>query len=275
MKLFKLSIFPLFALFGTGLHIGGLTAQKAIVSSGVCTMPNTAFQAGEKVEFNVYYSVGGVYVPAGVGSFATTMERLNGKPVYHVFGEGHTLSSYEWVYKAKDVYETYMDVETLQPLKFVRNINEGGYKKYQTINFNKAANTAITNKGVFRVPSCVHDVVSAVFYARNIDFNRLRINDRIAINLFLDDENFNMYIRYLGKEEISTKYGKFRTIKFKPLTIRGTIFEGGEKMTVWITDDANHVPVHIESPIIVGKVKIDMMNFHGLRSPMTSLLKKY
>jgi hypothetical protein len=73
--------------------------------------------------------------------------------------------------------------------------------------------------------------------------------------MFLDNEVYSMYIRYLGKETVKTKYGKFKAIKFKPLLIKGTIFEGGEKMTVWVSDDANRIPIRIESPIVVGKVK--------------------
>ncbi len=92
--------------------------------------------------------------------------------------------------------------------------------------------------------------------------------------MFLDNEVYNMYIRYLGKETIKTKYGKFDAIKFKPLLIKGTIFEGGENMTVWVTDDDNHIPVRIESPIVVGKVKMDMMNYENIRHPLTSLIKR-
>jgi hypothetical protein len=91
--------------------------------------------------------------------------------------------------------------------------------------------------------------------------------------MFLDDEVFNMYVRYLGKEEIKTKYGRFRAIKFKPLLIEGTIFSGGEKMTVWVTDDENKIPVRIESPIVVGSVKVDMMSYKNNRYPMTALVK--
>ncbi len=84
---------------------------------------------------------------------------------------------------------------------------------------------------------------------------------------FLDDEVYNLYIRYIGKEIIKTRYGKFRAIKFKPMLIKGTIFEGGEKMTVWVSDDRNHIPLRIESPITVGSVKVDMMGYKNLRSP--------
>lgn len=270
------------ALFGI-IAMANTTVPKNLQSSGnepaarKCAMPNTAFKAGERVGFVVYYTAGNIInVSAGAGSFTTTLEKLNGNNVYHVEGEGHTLPSYEWAYKAKDVYESYLDVETLLPLKFVRNINEGGYKKYQNVSFNRNANTAVSKEGVFKIPECTHDVVSAVFWARNIDFSLLKPNsDRVPLKVYLDNETHNMYIRYLGKEIISTKYGKFKTIKIKPTTIKGTIFKDDDKMTVWVTDDANRVPVRIESPIIVGKVRIDMTSFENLRNPMTALVKKY
>ena len=81
-----------------------------------------------------------------------------------------------------------------------------------------------------------------------------------------------MYIRYMGKETVKTKYGKFKTIKFRPLLLKGTIFEGGEKMTVWISDDKNKIPVRIESPISVGSIKVDMMTYRNLRHPLSSLI---
>jgi hypothetical protein len=44
-------------------------------------------------------------------------------------------------------------------------------------------------------------------------------------------------------------------------------------MEVWVTNDANRMPVRIESPIIVGSIKVDMMNYKNLRYPMTALRK--
>lgn len=238
-----------------------------------CGVRNTCFNAGESVTYIVYYAVAGVFVNAGNAVFTNTLENLNGRPVYHIVGDGKTNPSYDWIYKVRDRYETYLDTATMKPLKFIRNVNEGGYKKFENITFNRQANTAVTTKGVYKVPECVQDVVSAVFYARNIDFDSYKVNDKIPFSMFLDDEVFNMYIRYLGKETVKTKYGKFRAIKFKPLLLKGTIFEGGEKMTVWVSDDKNHVPLRIESPIVVGSVKIDMMSYRNLRYPLTSLLK--
>jgi hypothetical protein len=98
------------------------------------------------------------------------------------------------------------------------------------------------------------------------------VNDKIPFTLFLDNESYELYLRYLGKETVKTKYGKFKAIKFKPLLIKGTIFEGGEKMTVWVSDDANRIPVRIESAISVGSIKVDMMGYQNLRYPLSSLV---
>jgi hypothetical protein len=92
--------------------------------------------------------------------------------------------------------------------------------------------------------------------------------------MFLDDKVNNLYIKYVGKETIKTKFGKFRAIKLKPLLIKGNMFEGGEKMTLWVSDDLNHIPLRVESPISVGSVKVDMMGYSNLRYPMSSTLQK-
>jgi len=237
-----------------------------------CGIRNTAFQSGESISYNIFYAVAGIYVNAGTAVFSATTEKLNNRTVYHVTGEGKTNSNYDWIFKVRDKYESYFDTANLQPLKFVRNVNEGSYKQFQTVTFNQQTNTAVTNNGVYQVPNCIQDVLSAVYYARNIDFNKYKTDDRIPFSMFLDDQVQNLYIRYLGKEDIKTRYGKFHAIKFKPLLVKGTMFTGGEKMTVWVSDDANHIPLRIESPIVVGSVKVDMMQYNNLRYPLSSMI---
>lgn len=266
----KLSKYLLLLLLPT---CGAVPKSDAPLRDEFCGIRNSSFVAGEQLTFTVFYAVAGIYVNAGTALFSNNLERYNGKAVYHITGDGKTNDSYDWIYKVRDKYESYIDTATMQPLKFVRNVQEGDHKQYENITFNRSANTAITTGGLYKVPPCVQDVLSAIYYARNINFNKYKPGDRIPFALFLDNEVYNIYIRYLGKEEIKTRYGRFKAIKFKPLLIKGTLFEGGEKMTVWVSDDANKIPVRIESPITVGSVKIDMMGYKNLRYPLSSLKK--
>ena len=237
-----------------------------------CGVRNTSFQAGEVVTMKVFYNSLGIYIGAGEASFTTTLERFNGKTVYHCVGDGKSYSFFDNFFRVRDRYETYIDTSTMLPLKFIRNVDEGGYKIYNNVTFNQSAGTAVSTNGVFKTPNCIQDVISAIYYARNINFDNYKPGDKIPFDMFLDDEIYHLYVRYLGKETVKTRYGKFKAIKFKPLLIKGTMFKGGEKMTVWVSDDANHLPLRVESPISVGSIKVDMYGYKNLRYPLTSLV---
>ena len=249
-----------------------LTVGRLSADNDFCSIRNSSFQTGENISLVVFYNALGIYVNAGTAKFVVSTERLNNKPVYHVIGTGVTNSKYDWIFKVRDRYETYIDTASLRPFKFIRNVDEGGYKKYENVTFNHTANTALTTAGVYKVPNCIQDVVSSMYYARNINFDNYKVGDKIPFNMFLDNDVYNMYLRYLGKETIKTRYGKFRAIKFKPLLVKGTLFEGGEKMTVYVSDDQNKVPLRIESPLVVGSVKVDLMSYQNLRYPLSSLI---
>ncbi len=255
------------------LFVISLLAQWPAVAqdSGFCGVRNFSFQPGEKLTYKVYYNVGMMYIGAGEVTFSVSLEHLGGKAVYHVLGDGRTYRSYDWIFKVRDRYETYIDTATMLPARFIREVNEGDYHKENEVTFDQTAHTAVSRNGTFQVPPCVQDVMSAIYYARNIDFDQYQPGDKIPFTMFLDNEVYHIYVRYMGRETVDTRYGKFKAIRFKPLLIKGTIFEGGEKMTVWVTDDKNRIPVRVNSPISVGNIKVDMIGYKNLRYPLSAL----
>lgn len=250
---------------------GGLALAQ---QNDFCGLKNISFIEGEHLYFKAYYNMGRIWVGAGEAHFRVKGEELGGRRVYHIIGDGATLKSYEWFYKVRDRYESYIDAATLLPMRFVRNVNEGGFRIYNNVTFNQNLGQAVSTNGVFATPKCVQDVLSAIYYARNIDYNKYQPGSKIPFAMFLDDKVYNLYVRYIGKEQIKTRYGTFNTIKIAPLLIEGTIFKDGEKMLVWITDDNNHLPVRVDSPILIGSVKVDLMGFENIRNPLTSFVGK-
>lgn len=237
-----------------------------------CGINNTAFKTGETFTMKIFYNTMGMYVGAGEATFTSSLERFNGKPAYHCVGEGKSYPFFDKFFKVRDKYESYIDTANMLPIKFIRNVDEGGHKIYNNVTFNQASGTAVSTHGVFNTRNCIQDVVSAMYYARNINFGKYKIGDKIPFDMFLDDEVYHLYLRYIGKEIIKTQYGKFKAIKFKPLLIKGTIFTGGEKLMAWVSDDPNHLILRIESPISVGTIKVDMYGYKNLRHPLTSLI---
>lgn len=235
-----------------------------------CGISNTSFMDGENIRFKVYYSVIGIYVDAGDASFSVQKSTYNNKPVYHLTGIGTSNPKYDWIFKVRDKYESFIDTASLRPYRFQRDVYEGGYTIKENVSFDQQKHRAETKKGNYPVPPCVQDVLSAIYYARNIDFDKYKPGDKIPFNMFIDEQVYPLFIRYLGKEVIKTRFGRYRAIRFRPMLISGTIFSGGEKMNVWVSDDRNHIPLRIESPITVGSVKVDMKGYANLRYPLTA-----
>jgi len=253
--------------------LGG-SVTPALAQNDFCNTENKCIQSGETLKFKVFYNLGALWVGAGEADFITRQSTLNGRSVFHITGSGSTYPSYDWIFRVRDKYETYVDVNTLLPQQFIRNVDEGGYKFSNNVVFNHAQRKAYSNKKAFEVPSCVQDVLSAIYFARNIDYSKYKPGSKIPFSMFLDDNVYDLYIRYVGRETITTKYGTFKAIRITPLLIKGTIFKGGENMVVWVSDDDNHIPLRVHSPILVGSVKVDLMGYSNLRFPLQSLIQK-
>lgn len=265
------------------LFLFTINSCSILYSQSVCVSRNTAFSSGEELNYKVNYNWGPIWLESAFASFKVTPARLNGKQVYHLTGSGSTYAKYDWFYKVRDVFETYLDSESFRPLKFHADIHEGNKKDKHTYLFNntsKKAYTIITrgNKPVktdsLKIGACSIDVLTAIYYARNIDYSSCKPNDTVSISLLLDGKLYPIYVRYLGKEVFtSAELGKYNCIKFSPLLVEGSIFKKGEGMTVWVSDDKNKIPIYIETPIVVGSVKVKLMSYKGLRNKEEAKIK--
>jgi len=239
-----------------------------------CRVKNGSTAHGEVLNYKVYYTLAGAYLGAGEAVFSNKLESLQQTPVWHVTGNGRTYPSYDWFFRVRDTYESFIDTATMTPRKFVRRVQEGSTRIYNQVLFDLAKGKAVSTHGVFAVSDCIQDVLSVIYFARNLDFSRFVPGQKINLNLFLDDQTWPIYIRYLGKEKLKTMYGEYQTIKFRPMLIEGTIFRGGEKMEVWVTDDNNRLPVFIHTPILVGSIKVYLTSFSGLKNAPSGILQR-
>ncbi|MEN9696677.1 MAG: hypothetical protein RLZ56_98 [Bacteroidota bacterium] len=242
---------------------------------GMCNQNNNAYNSGEKVRYTIYYNVLGLYVNAGRADFSIQNTNWNGSDAFTFTAVGKSNAKYDWIFKVRDTYESVVDAKSLLPYQFTREIREGGYHYSESIQFNQKAKTVTNTKtsATYKAADCTYDVVSAIYAARNINYTNCQMNDKIYLNFFLDKELYPSYFKYLGKDVITTRYGKFKVIKLAPLLVKGTIFKDGDKMVVWVTDDENHIPVRIETPIVVGSIKVDMVGYEHLRHPLSSLIQ--
>ena len=251
-----------------------LLSLTGIAQTDFCSSRNMSYKEGEKLSFRAYYNMGILWIIAGNATITVSNETYKGQKAYHIIGDGKTAKSYEWFFKVNDRYETYVEKENMLPMKFIRNVSEGNIKIKNNVTFYQSSGKALSDTSTFKIPKCSQDILSAIYYARNIDYDNYKPGDKIPFNLFLDNKVYNLYIKYVGKEVIKTKMGTYNAIKIVPRLIQGSIFKDDDKMTIWVTDDENHLPLRVSSPILVGSVKVDLVGYDNLRNPFSSMISE-
>jgi hypothetical protein len=248
-----------------------------LVTAGFSTQKERAFDVGEYFKFRIHYGI----VNAGYATLEVKEATKNNKKVYHAVGKGWTTGMSRFFFKVDDRYESYFDKETGKPYQFVRKIDEGGYTKNQEGFFDQAKNTVLVKnykdkkQTSINVTENVQDIVSAFYFLRNHPaIDNMKVNEAITIDMFFDDEVIKFRLKYLGTEDLDTKYGTIKTMIFRPLVQSGRVFKEEESLTVWISDDDNKIPVRIKAALAVGSLKADLEGFRGLKYPFTVKAKK-
>jgi hypothetical protein len=130
-----------------------------------------------------------------------------------------------------------------------------------------------STKSTIATPAYIQDILSAIYYCRSYDVSQMAANDEFKVKFMLDDTIYSTKVVYMGKETIKTGMGKIRCIKLKPQVLTGNVFKDPYPVTLWVTDDKNKIPVLAESAIIVGKVKLELTYYEGLRNPFAAMVK--
>lgn len=229
-----------------------------------------AYDSGEWFKFRIHYG----FINAGFATLEIKEAVRENKKVYHAIGNGYTVGMSRLFFKADDTYESYFDKVTNKPYQYVRKIDEGGYTKDQEGFFNQASNKVLVKdyknkiEKTLSVTENVQDIISTFYFLRNHpNIDKLKVGESIVVDMFFDDEVFKFKLKFLGKEDIETKFGTVPTMIFRPIVQSGRVFKEEESLTVWISDDDNKIPVRIKASLAVGSIKADLDGFKGLKNP--------
>lgn len=231
---------------------------------------HTAFAPGEQLKYKLAYG----FLNAGeaVLTVKKSPTQIQGRDVLHMVGEGKSISAFDWFFKVRDRYETYMDEQGVFPWLFVRRINEGGYSKEQDYKFFQNNGTVINQKDEeYKVPHGVQDMLSAFYYARTIDFSNAKKGQIFEFPAFVDEEVYPIRMKYIGTKKIKVDAGKFNCMVFSPAVQEGRIFESDDDLTVYITNDENKIPILAKAKVLVGSIRMELTSYANLANPIAKI----
>jgi len=229
-----------------------------------------SFIKGENLEYKAYFHWGFLWIYAGDVRFTAELKASLSTTIYHFVSEGNSLQKFDWLYKVRDRYEVSTDSVYLKPIEFLRDTKEGGIRIKNSYRFDrKNARIYIQSQGqengiikqdTLALEGNVRDVLSAIYYCRLLPFSTHQNGDQFPLRMIVNCKIYTLSIKYLGKEAIrlhnQKEYSCFKiSIQLPP----GTLFKGGKDLSVWLSADANRIPLLVDSKILFGSIRAEFM----------------
>lgn len=231
---------------------------------------HSSFIPGEVIDYKIHYG----FVNAAEGQMIVhdKLEEVNGRSCFKIDVFGRSIGMFDFFLRIRDNWGTYLDTASIIPHKSYRKIEEGKYRKHEIVDFDhingKATVHNYNHKKEFwkpieeyDMPKYAQGMVSGYYYLRTLDFNAMKEGEIVKIKAFFDDETYDFNIRYIGKEEIRTKLGRIRALVLSPIMPENSLFDGENSIRVWISNDANKVPIKVKAQMFVGAVEVDIQSY--------------
>lgn len=230
---------------------------------------NSCFGEGEHFEYRVHY--GFLNAAEATVDVAPQIQMVNNRPCYKVMVVGKTVGAFDFMNKIRDTWHSWIDTTAIVAQKSYRNIQENNYRKEETVIYDQPNDQATVNvKGeapeTFKIPNYAQDAISAYFYLRVVDYNKIKVGDIVQVPAFFDRQIYQTRVKYRGREIVKTKFGKIKAIKLNPLmNSDNELFKGENSIRMWVSDDENRVPIRVEVDLWVGSMVMELRNYRGTK----------
>ena len=270
--------FILFLIFFPGaiaqLNTGDSIQPNRIV---IDQKVNDAFQDGEWFQFRMRYG----FLNASYAIATVRETTFKDQAVYHVAATGKTTGFARWFFKIDDYFDSYFEKDIVRPIRFVRNISEGNYKRHVEIDFDHNNQSGImhdllrkTKTEISFAPN-LQDLVSTFYFLRNhFDLEGIQVGETASLHMIYDKKPFAFQFRFLGYENVKTKFGVVPCVKFRPYVEEGRIFKKDSGLSLWVSNDNNRIPIKVVAELSVGSLDVDLVDFKGLKHPFNIIVNE-
>lgn len=257
-----------------------------LLAMGAQTLHAQRYFEGEKLYYRAAYRA--KIIPnteVGEVTVETKVENFEGKEVYRVRGNGRTLPFFRWFFDMNDTYNIWVDRATLKTQRFESDLKEDDYtfRSYYKYDWEKMSVYTWSQRRkeeprerTMTLTKSSMDAVSLYFSLRSVDLRSFREEERLSLDMVLEDTIRQLRYRYIARERVKVpKLGYFDTMKFA-CTIGSSeefSFTDGSEFLIWITNDDNKIPVMLSSPVRVGEIRVYLNHYEGLHYPLISKIK--
>lgn len=189
-------------------------------------------------------------IPVGSGWIEVKgIVEMAGRRAYAIEMEGRSNELLSRVYPIHDVVRSYLDVDTLQPLRFEKYQREGHYRAEEVVTFDYATRlatyTSLLNHSVkdIPIPADVQDIIGAFYWLRR---HAAQLHATLTLNIYSDEKVFHTEIQLLDTLMLELRRrGTFGCLLVEPRPkFRGVLVRRG-RLWVYLSADARRLPLFI------------------------------
>lgn len=254
-NLLRLSV-AAFALTGTAQGQSAISAAKASSQPATAKRAKVPFAAGERLEYDVKFGalrVGNAHMEV------VALDTLRGRHAWHT---AFWVQGGNFLYRVNDVYESWMDAETLSSLRFVQELEEGGKDRERRFEiYPERAIFIQTNKKPPKEEKSVSqplDDGSFLYFIRTIP---LTVGTTYDFDRYFRPDRNPVRIRVLRKERIRVPAGTFDAIVIQPIIKTKGIFSENGHAEVWLSDDDKHIMLQLKSKLSFGSLNLYLKSY--------------
>jgi len=218
------------------------------------------------------YDIG--YLGVNAGQFSLKLlpfKQVNGRKVYHVFGEAKSSKVFSLFYSLRDTIETFIDYESIAPHRFHIVLDESKQKRnslelydsekgetffWNRLNHHKRGYVEV--KDFFPMQPLSQDSLSALYYLRTVDLSDGAI---VRFPVISEGKNWEAEVTVIRRELLNTPMGKTRTVVLKLETkYQGVLKKQGDSF-IWLTDDDRRILARVEAKVRIGTIVAELRSF--------------
>jgi hypothetical protein len=218
-------------------------------------------KAGETLVYAASYNMSGLMTHIAQLTLEAKEVKTSKNTFLNLHIEAATFSQWDSYFKIRDVYESFVNPQTLKPSLYKRSINEGGYVKtekyvYQsdgtTIKASMRRRNGQEKETTITVGAGSTDIVTMLYRLRTLDFSKLKPGQLTPMTVVFDQKEVSANVKYMGKETINAGVlGKKECYKLS-LAAKTDVLKGTDKNLVWLTADEKKIPAFFQFSIPVG-----------------------
>lgn len=259
-----------------------IIGMSTVSVSAQCEINNVPFQAGEVLTYDLHFKWGLISKKSGKATLRTQNVNYSGKPAYKISLSSSSEGTARKLFKLDDTLTSYIS-HNVVPLAFMKDAHEDGDHTVERLTYSYPGDGSVKVKSVrhkngkFRFDEniqfnkCAYDMLSVVFYARTLNYDNMSKGSSQRIEFVSGRKKLSMQIIHEGYETLKVGQGdKFKCIVLS-LKIKDPAFQDDkEAMKVYITSDANKMPVRIDSSLKIGSTRVVLNSYRGNKYPVTT-----